>query len=510
MRFVNAKTAGRSALALVAMALIGMARLGSAAAQGAAGGAAPAPSAPALTGTWVAVASHDGETSTVALHLEAAEGGRFLLKWSTPVLHIWELPLGKADFDGHELRAGHLLRLTYDPAAETLSGTLPVAFVPVYELPVTFRRGRLDHPPRAEPSAPVASPAWTFDAAAPVWADLAFADDVLYVGADDGRLRALAARTGKPLWEFRAGGAIRARPTIAGGDLFVQADDGFLYKLNAATGQQRWRVRVAPPVERLASGKEGSRYDYRASAATLAGGRLYLGTDDGHLLALDPASGARVWDFPANGSVVATPAVDGDRVYVGSFDGHVYALYAATGLLLWNYDTGAPVTSTPALHQGRVIVGSRSYDLLALDGASGKPAWTRYYWFSWVESPAAIFGGAAYVGSSDAAKLFAFDAGSGRRLWEVDAGGCPWGQPAVTANRVYVGTVGTLNYLIAHRATILAVERTTGAPAWRYPMAAPAAKPEETTEYGFAASPALGDGLVYFAGLDGRVRAFAQ
>jgi outer membrane protein assembly factor BamB len=280
--------------------------------------------------------------------------------------------------------------------------------------------------------------------------------------------------------------------------------------LNAASGEQRWRVRVEAPVERLALDKAGTRYDYRASAATLAGGRLYLGTDDGHLVAIDPGKGSPLWSFATGGSVVSTPIVDSGRVYFGSFDGQVYALDATSGALLWKHDTGAPVTSTPAVHEGRVVIGSRSYDLLALDGASGKPVWTRYYWFSWVECSASISGGAVYIGSSDAAKLFAFDARSGRRLWELDAGGSVWGQPAVAENRVFIGAVGAQNYLVEHRATILAVDRATGRPAWRFPVAAPAASAAALTSYGFAASPALGEGMVYFASLDGRVRAFAQ
>ena len=490
------------------MALSPTLTVGLGSAQAAAGDAAASPSPADLEGTWVAVARHDGESATIALHFEAAPAGEIRVKWSNPVLHIWELPVGSAAVHGNHVEVGHLLSLAYDRAERTLSGVLPAALVPVYEIPVTFRPASLPRPPRPELLAPIATPTWTFAAAAPVWADLAFADGVLYAAADDGHLYALAAGTGRPLWTFLAGGALRARPTIAGGDVFLQADDGFLYRLNAATGQQRWRVRLQPPVERLPSSKEGSRYDFRASAVTLADGRLYVGTDDGHLLAVKPEDGSRVWTFSAYGSVVSAPIVESGRVYFGSFDGHVYALDAPSGALLWNHDTGSAVTSTPALHENRVIIGSRSYDLDALDRESGKPLWTRYYWFSWVESSAAIFDGVVYVGSSDAAKLFAFDARSGRRLWELDAGGCAWGEPAVTGSRVFIGTVGTQNYLVAHRATILAVDRKTGAAAWRYPIGAPASP--EVTEYGIAASPALGEGLVYFAGLDGRVLAFAQ
>jgi outer membrane protein assembly factor BamB len=157
-----------------------------------------------------------------------------------------------------------------------------------------------------------------------------------------------------------------------------------------------------------------------------------------------------------------------------------------------------------------VIVGSRSYDLLALDGKTGRPAWTRYNWFSWVESTATIFDGSVYVGSSDAARLFAFEARTGQRIWEVDTGGSTWGQPAVTPDRVFAGAVGTVHYLIPHRASVLAVDRKTGRPAWRHPVSAPENPSAEVSCYGFAGSAALGEGFVYIGGLDGRVYAFAQ
>jgi outer membrane protein assembly factor BamB len=383
---------------------------------------------------------------------------------------------------------------------------MPKAFVPVYALPAIFRRAPLEHPSRPEPRGPVATPAWAFDAGAPIWADTAFADDVVYVGADDGRLHALEAKTGKELWAFRAGGPIRARVARAGGDVFVQADDGNLYKLDAATGAERFRVAVnAKPIERLPPG-EKSRFDRVASAATAAGGRLYLGTHDGHVLALDPGDGRRLWDFAAGDLVLSTPVVDGGRVYFGSFDGNVYAVDAASGALVWKHDTGAAVTSTPALYDGRVIVGSRSYDLLALDGKTGAPGWTRYVWFSWVESPASILGGTAYVGSSDAAQVYALDARSGRSHWEVDVHGWAWGQPAVTEERVFVGTSATPHYLVGHDAAFLAVDRASGTIAWRFPMA----KPADEVTYGFSASAAVGDGLVFAGALDGKVYAFTQ
>jgi outer membrane protein assembly factor BamB len=476
------------------------------------GSAAP-PSVTELLGAWMAHASHSGETSDLVLELVSNSEGKLSAKYSNPALHIWGVPIGPVAVEPSGVRVQALgMTLSYDRAAQTLTGTLPPALVPVYSIEVKFQRiARLERKPRLEPSAPIATPVWTYDAGAPLWADAAFAHGAVLVGADDGRLHACDARSGKSLWIFRTGGAIRGRPTVAGEDLFVQTDDGFLYKVNAKTGEERWHIRVEEkPIERLPIADPKSRYDYRASAATMQDGRLYVGTYGGHVLALDPNRGARLWDFAAGDLVLSTPLVSSGKVYFGSFDGNEYALDAATGALLWKHDTGGAVSSAAAIYDGRVIVGSRSYDLLALDSETGKAAWTRYYWFSWVESPATVFGDSIYIGSSDAAKLFAFDGRTGRRLWEIDAGGAALGQPAVSDARVFIGALGSVHYMVPHSASVLAVDRKSGKIVWRYPVAAPPETSSAITDYGFAGSPALGEGLVFVPSLDGHLYAFAQ
>jgi outer membrane protein assembly factor BamB len=111
----------------------------------------------------------------------------------------------------------------------------------------------------------------------------------------------------------------------------------------------------------------------------------------------------------------------------------------------------------------------------------------------------------AYVGSSDAAAVYAFDARTGDRRWKSDVYGWAWGQPAVTADRVYAGTASQKGYLAGHKGLVIALDRATGRPAWHY-----AADEAATGSYGFPGSPAVGAGLVFVTGLDGRVYAFAQ
>ncbi len=474
--------------------------------------ASSAPSSPVtaaeLSGTWAGALTHAGETEPFALEIEPGADGKVLLRMSVPVAHLERAAVGRVDpqVQGDEVRLGPFV-LRYDREARTLTGTAPKELVPVYEMPLTLRRvERFDVPPRPEMTAEVAKPAWSFDAGSPLWAGATFADGTVYAGGQDGQLHALDARAGKEKWSFRAGGPIRTRATLAAGALYFQADDGYLYAVEAPSGRERWRVRVVEkPIERLPFDDPKSRYDRFGSDVTVADGRLYLGTHDGRVLAVDPARGEKAWEFASGDSVLAAPTVDAGRLFFGSFDGNVYALEAATGKLVWKRDTRAPVVSTPAMAGDRVVVGNRGYDLLGLDARTGEPAWTRYIWFSWVESSAVVRDGVAYVGSSDAAAVYAFDAGTGERRWKTDVFGWAWGQPAVTDSRVYAGTASQKDYLAGHKGIVVAMDRSTGRPVWRY-VVEPAAK----GAYGFPGSPAVGEGRVFVTGLDGKVYAFEQ
>ncbi len=467
---------------------------------------ASGPTLAELAGAWSGSVEHAGESTPFALELEPAADGKVLLKATVPSAHLAGTALGQVPLsaEGPRVRLGPFA-FDYDAAAKTLTGVVPEGFAPVYRLPLVLRKvERIEVPARPEPGGSLAVPVWSYDAGSPLWPGPSFAGGLVLTGAEDGQLHAVDARTGQKRWSFRAGGPVRTRPTTEGGALFFQADDGFLYRVDAASGRETWRVRVVEkPVERLPFDNPKSRYDRFGSDVTVAEGLLYVGTHDGHVLALDPKTGARVWDFAAGDSVLAAPAVDSGRVYAGSYDKHVYALDAATGRLLWKRDTQGAVVSTPAVAGDLVVVGNRCYDLLGLRAATGEVAWTHYVWFSWIESSATVRDGVAYVGSSDAASVGAFDVRSGRPRWQADVYGWAWGQPAVTTERVYLGTSSQAGYPSGHRAGVMALERASGRVAWRYesPAAAKGA-------FGFPGSPALGEGLVFVSGLDGRLYAF--
>jgi outer membrane protein assembly factor BamB len=470
--------------------------------------AEPAPTAAELAGTWVGTMTHDGETQAIALGLSPDTSGRLAVALSIPVIHLDHAPIGSAPLvvEGDSIRIGPF-RFRYDGAAHSLSGVMPRALVPVYAIPVRLQRTEsFAMPPRAELAAPEARPLWQHALGSAVWAGATYADGGVYVGSQDGRVVALDARSGAERWVFQAGGPIRSRPAVGAGAVYVQADDGQLYKLHAATGRLAWRVKtVGVPIERLPFDNPRSRFDRFGSDVAIAGGRLYVGTHDGNLIALDARTGRRAWEFHTGDAILSAPVLAGGRVFVGSFDHFVYALDARTGRLMWKRDTQGAVVSTPAIHGDRVIVGNRAYDLLGLDVRTGAVAWKRYIWSSWVESSASVRDGVVYVGSSDAAAVFACDAETGRPVWTSDVHGWAWGQPAVTGQRVYVGTASQVGYPAQHAGGVLALDRATGAAVWRHAAAAP-----DSGAYGFPGSPALGGGHVFVTGLDGVVRAFAE
>src|SRR5262249_49153389 len=163
-----------------------------------------------------------------ALGLGPGQEGRMEIYLSMPVAHLDRVPFGsgKPVAEGDSVRIG-ALRFALDRAHGEVSGRLPAGLVPYYKIP--FRLKPVDHfdmPARASLDIPEATPAWTFDAGSPVWAGPAYADGVVFFGAQNGEVTALDAGTGSRLWVFHAWGAVRARPILLKRVLYVQAAHG--------------------------------------------------------------------------------------------------------------------------------------------------------------------------------------------------------------------------------------------------------------------------------------------
>jgi polyvinyl alcohol dehydrogenase (cytochrome) len=132
---------------------------------------------------------------------------------------------------------------------------------------------------------------------------------------------------------------------------------------------------------------------------SVAGGRLFIGSESGTVYSLDLRTACIAWAFQADGSVTAAPSISDARVYFGDQKANAYALDAATGKLLWKVHLddhfAARVTGASLLHKGVVYVPLASFEevmplspsyecctfrgsIVALDAKTGKRVWKTY------------------------------------------------------------------------------------------------------------------------------------
>jgi outer membrane protein assembly factor BamB len=245
-------------------------------------------------------------------------------------------------------------------------------------------------------------------------------NNTIYLGASDYVVYALDANTGATRWQFATRNKVWAGVAAdSSGTAYIASLDHRVYAVDAATGKEQWRFETGGAI---------------ASAPLYADGRLYVGSADGYLYALDvQARGrgeafptAREWRVDSGSWFWATPLLDKGTLYAGTVDGGVFALAAATGEELWKTHVGsqdAVISATPILSGGLLALstkdGADSQDgrVYALDAATGQERW-RYS----TDPRGPIYGGLSTDGTllyaySMNQRLIALDAGNGAARW---------------------------------------------------------------------------------------------
>lgn len=155
------------------------------------------------------------------------------------------------------------------------------------------------------------------------------------------------------------------------------------------------------------------------STPTVAGGRLYLGANDGHLYAFEAATGRILWRFPTGGEVRSQPQVIEGLILFGSADGSLYAL-KPDGSLAWRFEAGQPIYASPRWAQGEggavVFFGTNGGDAFALEAATGRILWRSEAPEYAIETAPAVGEDTVYFGAWDRF-VYAFDRGSGVLRW---------------------------------------------------------------------------------------------
>jgi len=205
---------------------------------------------------------------------------------------------------------------------------------------------------------------------------------------------------------------------------------------------------------------------------TIAGGRLFVGSQNGSVYALDAASGCIVWTFTAHAGVRTAVTIDKKSAFFADQDGWVYAVDAASGREIWSRKVDdhplVRLTGSPTFYDGRLYVPLSSYEeggkppgyacctfrggVVALDAKSGDTIWRAY---TIEEAPTLI-------------RTYA----DGTEVWGP-SGGAVWSAPTIDAKRgvLYVGTGNTYSGP-SQPATdaVVAFDLKTGAMRWARQM----------------------------------------
>ena len=219
-------------------------------------------------------------------------------------------------------------------------------------------------------------------------------------------------------WSRHLPSRTESSPIVVSGTVYLGSENGTVYALGARTGKVKWTYKASGAV------KGGLAYD---------NGKLFFGDYSGRVHAVDAASGRKVWSASGGGGAFglgggrfyATASVAFGRVYIGSTNGSVYSFAARDGKLAWRKGTGAFVYSSAAVADEHgigptVYVGSYDGTLYALDARSGAVRWTH-------GAGGRISGGIQIVGdlvfySTLNGRTTAVGAATGRKVWSVAKG----------------------------------------------------------------------------------------
>ena len=136
-------------------------------------------------------------------------------------------------------------------------------------------------------------------------------------------------------------------PLVVDGIMYVSDPWNVTYALNAETGAEIWRF--DPEVNR-----ESVRYACCTGPMTrgvaVYRGKVFIATFDGRVVAVNAATGTKVWDFDTSDpssvspfTISGAPRVGAGKVYIGQSSsefgvrGYVTALDAETGALAWRF-----------------------------------------------------------------------------------------------------------------------------------------------------------------------------
>jgi outer membrane protein assembly factor BamB len=287
------------------------------------------------------------------------------------------------------------------------------------------------------------------------------------------------------LWSHRTGSASYGGVRADARRVYAGTEDGILRALDKTNGRADWTFDAGAAI---------------ASNIAYDDLRVYFHTRAGIVFALDRNSGAELWRTATQGErrwdywdyYLSTPAVDDRQVYFGSGDHHVYALDKRTGQLRWKVRVGNIVHGEPVIAGEKIIIGGFDGRMHAIDRGTGRIVWSfktvgnAYFRNGEIPGSATALDGFVYFGGRDY-NIYALLEDTGTGAWNDRTPSWIVGRPLALEDELIV--------VNSDGATVFSYDRRTGQRNWEF-----------SNSYNmFAAAEAIGTAHVAVAGLDGRI-----
>lgn len=221
----------------------------------------------------------------------------------------------------------------------------------------------------------------------------------ILVNGYDGVSRCLRTKDGSEVWKHETQDYINGSPAILDGGLMAFGGcDSVIHVVRLKDGGAVNQVKSDAQIIRSLAAWSGTVYgvnhanqlfaaDVKADTLTwlyenddaqfltipaVDGERVYVGSRDKYLHAVDRLSGKPAWKFKTGGRVESSPLAFDDAVVFGSSDGRLYAVDKQDGGEIWRLDLGENLANAPAFADGKIVIGGGDGTMFVIEEGAGK------------------------------------------------------------------------------------------------------------------------------------------
>jgi len=337
--------------------------------------------------------------------------------------------------------------------------TFALAILPAFAEDAPMFRGNVAHTGVYDAAGVTKTPKvkWKFQTGGRLISSPAIVNGTAYIGSFDGNLYAVDAERGTVKWKFETQGAVPSSPAVAGGLVYFGSYDGNFYAVDAATGKKKWSFQTEGERRFAAKNLNGilpeketmpDFWDFFLSSPVVWEGKVYFGSGDGNIYALEAVSGALRWKFKTGNVVHTSPAISNGTLFMGGFDTFFYALNATTGEEKWRYKTGEDlsihnqegITSSAAVADGIVYFGCRDSHLYFLEAETGRRITEFFGGGGWISNSPAVKDRRIYFGGGSDGRFQWLDSKTGAAIYSLNIEAGTFASPAIAGNLLYVAT----------------------------------------------------------------------